>query len=114
MMNMKLNSLFLAGVVAAATCGVVSAQAPRAITLDRVVAVVNDEAITRTELESQKRAVAANMQRQGLQVPNNDTLERQVLERFINERAELQFARVSAPTMLRWITRSRNWPATTK
>jgi peptidyl-prolyl cis-trans isomerase SurA len=95
MMNMKLTSLFFAGVVAFGSCGAVGAQTPRALTLDRVVAVVNDEAITRTELESQKRAVAANMQRQGLQVPNNDTLERQVLERFINEKAELQFARES-------------------
>jgi peptidyl-prolyl cis-trans isomerase SurA len=95
MMNMKLTSLFFSGVAALVTCGAVGAQTPRALTLDRVVAVVNDEAITRTELESQKRAVAANMQRQGLQVPNNDTLERQVLERFINEKAELQFARES-------------------
>jgi peptidyl-prolyl cis-trans isomerase SurA len=100
MMNMKLTSLFFSGVAALVTCGAVGAQTPRALTLDRVVAVVNDEAITRTELESQKRAVAANMQRQGLQVPNNDTLERQVLERFINEKAELQFARESAPTTL--------------
>ncbi len=67
----------------------------RAVTLDRVVAIVNEEAITRSELESQKKAVAANMQRQNVQVPNNDALERQVLERFINEKAELQFARES-------------------
>jgi peptidyl-prolyl cis-trans isomerase SurA len=70
-----------------------TAQAQRAQTLDRVVAIVNDDVITRNELESQKKAVAAQMQRQGVQVPNNDALERQVLERFINERAELQFAR---------------------
>jgi peptidyl-prolyl cis-trans isomerase SurA len=95
MMNTRLTSFFFAGALAFVGCGAAWAQAPRALTLDRVVAVVNDEAITRTELESQKRAVAANMQRQGLQVPNNDTLERQVLERFINEKAELQFARES-------------------
>jgi peptidyl-prolyl cis-trans isomerase SurA len=67
----------------------------RAQTLDRVVAIVNDEVITRNELEQQKRAVAAQLQRQQVQVPNNDALERQVLERFINEKAELQFARDS-------------------
>ncbi len=90
-----MKHFFCAGFLATLSCGAVLGQSPRAVTLDRVIAVVNDEAITRTELESQKRAVAANMQRQGLQVPNNDTLERQVLERFINEKAELQFARES-------------------
>lgn len=67
--------------------------AQRPVTLDRVVAIVNDEAITRSELEQQKRAVLLNLQRQNLPIPNNDALERQVLERFINERAELQHAR---------------------
>lgn len=92
---MKQHLLLCVGFFVAGSGNFVSAQSSRAITLDRVIAIVNDEAITRTELENQKRAVAANMQRQGLQVPNNDTLERQVLERFINEKAELQFARES-------------------
>jgi peptidyl-prolyl cis-trans isomerase SurA len=94
-MNMKQHLLLCLGLIVAVSSSFASAQSSRAITLDRVIAIVNDEAITRTELETQKRAVAANMQRQGLQVPNNDTLERQVLERFINEKAELQFARES-------------------
>jgi peptidyl-prolyl cis-trans isomerase SurA len=94
-MNMKQHLLLYVSLLVASSSQFVSAQGSRAVTLDRVIAIVNDEAITRTELESQKRAVAANMKRQGLQVPNNDTLERQVLERFINEKAELQFARES-------------------
>jgi peptidyl-prolyl cis-trans isomerase SurA len=94
-MNMKQHLLLCVSLLVASSSQFVSAQGSRAVTLDRVIAIVNDEAITRTELESQKRAVAANMKRQGLQVPNNDTLERQVLERFINEKAELQFARES-------------------
>jgi peptidyl-prolyl cis-trans isomerase SurA len=94
-MNMKQIFLLCVGLIIASSTNFVLAQASRAITLDRVIAIVNDEAITRTELDNQKRAVAANLQRQGLQVPNNDTLERQVLERFINEKAELQFARES-------------------
>jgi peptidyl-prolyl cis-trans isomerase SurA len=92
---MKQKILLCVGLILVSASQSAVAQASRAITLDRVIAIVNDEAITRTELENQKRAVAANMQRQGLQVPNNDTLERQVLERFINEKAELQFARES-------------------
>ncbi len=92
----QLCHAFLSVSVAAVALGVapkVLAQSPRAQTLDRVIAIVNDEAITRTELEAQKRAVVNNLRRQNLPIPNNDALERQVLERFITEKAELQHAR---------------------
>jgi peptidyl-prolyl cis-trans isomerase SurA len=61
--------------------------------LDRIVAVVNDEVITLRELETQRRAIAAQLQRQGTPLPPQDALDKQVLERFINERAQLQFAK---------------------
>jgi peptidyl-prolyl cis-trans isomerase SurA len=93
--NMRTFRIFFAFLLAigllASLVGMAHAQ--RAVTLDRVVAIVNDEAITRSELEQQKRAVTLNLRRQNLPVPNNDALERQVLERFINEKAELQHAR---------------------
>lgn len=61
--------------------------------LDRIVAVVNDEVITLRELEDQKRAIVQQLQRQGTPLPPADVLDKQVLERFINERAQLQFAK---------------------
>jgi peptidyl-prolyl cis-trans isomerase SurA len=70
----------------------VSAQS-RAILVDRVVAVVNDEVITRYELNNQKRAVIAQLQRQGVKPPAEADLDAQVLERFINERVQLQHAK---------------------
>ncbi len=61
--------------------------------LDRVVAVVNDEVITQVELEGQRRAVLAQLQRQNIAPPPPAELERQVLERLINEKVQLQHAR---------------------
>jgi peptidyl-prolyl cis-trans isomerase SurA len=61
--------------------------------LDRVVAVVNDEAVTQFEVDEQKRSVLAQMQTAKVQAPAPDVLDRQLLERIINERALLQFAK---------------------
>ncbi|MBL8311899.1 MAG: peptidylprolyl isomerase [Burkholderiales bacterium] len=69
------------------------AQAGRIQLVDRVVAVVNDEVITRFDLNEQKRAVAAQLKRQGVALPPAAELDAQVLERFINEKVQLQYAR---------------------
>lgn len=69
------------------------AQTGRVQLVDRVVAVVNDEVITRFDLNEQKRAVAAQLKRQGVALPPAAELDAQVLERFINEKVQLQYAR---------------------
>src|SRR5207237_8683784 len=81
--------LALATMMAAST----RAATGRAVPLDRIVAIVNDEVITQRELDDQRRAIAAQFQRQGTPLPSGDALDKQVLERFINERAQLQFAK---------------------
>ena len=58
-----------------------------------MVAVVNDEVITRYELNEQKRAVAAQLKRQGVALPPDGELDAQVLQRYINEKVQLQYAR---------------------
>ncbi|MDH5285259.1 MAG: peptidylprolyl isomerase [Betaproteobacteria bacterium] len=70
-----------------------AAAAGREVLLDRVVAVVNDEALTQYELDAQRRAILAQMREAKMTPPATDVLERQVLERMITERALLQFAR---------------------
>lgn len=65
----------------------------RPMLVDRVVAVVNDEVITRHELNSQKRGVLAQLKRQNIAPPPDAELDAQVLERFINERVQLQHAK---------------------
>jgi len=71
-----------------------AAPAPVRVQLvDRVVAVVNDEVITRYDLNEQKRAVSAQLKRQGVAMPPDAELDAQVLERFINEKVQLQYAK---------------------
>jgi peptidyl-prolyl cis-trans isomerase SurA len=65
--------------------------APRAI--DRIVAVVNDEVVTANELRTRARMAEVQLRRQKIQPPAADVLERQVLERMIVDRAQLQLAR---------------------
>jgi peptidyl-prolyl cis-trans isomerase SurA len=64
-----------------------------AVTLDRVIAVVNDEAITQYELDDARSVVVKQLKQQNVQQPSSDVLEKQVLERLITERALLQYAK---------------------
>ena len=65
------------------------------VSLDRVVAVVNDDALTQYDLDDQKRAVLRQMKAQRMTPPPNDVLEKQILDRMITERALLQYAKES-------------------
>lgn len=61
--------------------------------VDAIVAVVNDEVITRLELMQRIAAFEARMQKQGLGLPAKADLQKQVLERMLLERAQLQMAK---------------------
>jgi peptidyl-prolyl cis-trans isomerase SurA len=61
--------------------------------VDRVVAIVNNEAITERQLELRTRAVGQRLRTQGVTLPPEDELQRQVLERMILDRVQLQAAR---------------------
>jgi peptidyl-prolyl cis-trans isomerase SurA len=63
--------------------------------LDRIIAVVNDQAITESELDVRTRIAVAQLRRQNIQLPPEAVLRRQVLERMIVDRAQLQQARES-------------------
>jgi peptidyl-prolyl cis-trans isomerase SurA len=63
------------------------------ITLDRVIAVVNDEAVTQYEMNEQKRILVQQLRESRLQPPSPDVLDRQVLDRLITERALTQYAK---------------------
>lgn len=66
---------------------------PRTIDADRVVAVVNSEAITLHELRTRLVIVERQLRGQNVQLPPRDVLEKQLLERMIIDRAQMQFAR---------------------
>jgi peptidyl-prolyl cis-trans isomerase SurA len=88
-----LTSSILAAALAIAIAPTPCVAQSRAVLIDRVIAVVNDEVITRYELNNQKRAVLAQLKRQGVNPPSEADLDAQVLERFINERVQLQHAK---------------------
>lgn len=87
-----------------------AAQAQRAIPVDRVVAVVNNEVITAVELRARVDQAVAQLARQGVQMPPREAIERQVLERLVLERVQLQYAaeaglRIDDPSLERAISR---------
>jgi peptidyl-prolyl cis-trans isomerase SurA len=68
-------------------------QAQRAQLVDRIVAIVNKEVITLSELNEAIGMAERNLARQGTAAPARALLERQMLERLILEKAQLQRAR---------------------
>ncbi len=63
------------------------------VPVDRIVAVVNDEVITQNELAERTRLVAGQLQRAGGQLPPQETLQAQVLERMVNDMVQVQLAK---------------------
>lgn len=63
--------------------------------LDRIVAVVNDDVIARSELDAQVERIRDRLRQQGTAPPPDRTLRRQVLERMVLNRLQLQLARDS-------------------
>jgi peptidyl-prolyl cis-trans isomerase SurA len=61
--------------------------------VDRIVAVVNKEVITYSELNKAIAGAERELRRQGAQAPEREVLERQMLERLILDKAQLQMAR---------------------
>jgi peptidyl-prolyl cis-trans isomerase SurA len=65
----------------------------RTALVDRIVAVVNKEVITASELHEATASAERALSRRGTQLPPRDLLERQMLERLILDKAQLQMAR---------------------
>jgi peptidyl-prolyl cis-trans isomerase SurA len=61
--------------------------------IDRIVAVVNDEVITRYELEERLRLAEKQLRQQGTPLPERAVLEKQLLERMVTDRVQLQYAK---------------------
>ena len=70
-----------------------SAAAQRISLVDRIVAVVNSEVVTLSELTERISIAERQLKRQGVPIPEPRQLERQVLERLILEKAQLQMAK---------------------
>src|SRR6185503_9946047 len=69
-----------------------SALAQKLELVDRIVAVVNKEVVTSSELRERVSFAERELKRQGTPTPDRGVLERQVLERLILDKAQLQLA----------------------
>jgi len=63
------------------------------VAIDSILVVVNDDVITQRELANRIKTVTARMQAQKVQMPEAADLRRQLLERMIVERSQLQMAK---------------------
>jgi peptidyl-prolyl cis-trans isomerase SurA len=70
-------------------------QKGRPVVLDRIVAIVNDEAITARELDERAQVALKQLAQQGTPSPPKPVVERQLLERMIGDRVQVQFAKES-------------------
>ena len=81
--------LFLTGVFGPSA----SAAPAEPVEADRIVAVVSEEVITSYDLRARLDEAVKQLKKQGTPLPPQDVLERQLLERMIIDRIQLQFAR---------------------
>jgi peptidyl-prolyl cis-trans isomerase SurA len=66
---------------------------PPVVLLDRIVAVINDEVVTRVDLNERLQLAVKQLKSQGTAPPPREVLERQLLDRMITDRVQLLYAR---------------------
>jgi peptidyl-prolyl cis-trans isomerase SurA len=69
-----------------------NAQAADIVKMDRIVAVVDQTVITEQELEGRIATVTAQLKKQGTELPEENILRKQILERLISDTLQLQYA----------------------
>ena len=72
--------------------GSINAQAAEVVKLDRIVAIVDQTVVTEQELENRIRTVTAQFKKQGAELPAENILRKQILERLITDTLQLQYA----------------------
>ena len=83
---------YAALISASMSIGSLNAHAEEVIKLDRIVAVVDQTVITEQELENRIRTVTAQLKKQGTELPPENILRKQILERLISDTLQLQYA----------------------
>ena len=89
---LKINSLCVVVALVAAPVAFADELSESGEFLDGVAAVVNEGVVLKSQFEKQLEAVRANAQQQGMQLPPEDILREQVLERLIVNQIQLQRA----------------------
>ncbi|MBL1292910.1 MAG: peptidylprolyl isomerase [Thiotrichales bacterium] len=86
-------ALLISGFIATTTASSVFAANEEAITLESIVAVVNEDIITSSELDAEVQRISQELRRRNTRAPAQDILQKQVLERLVNRRIQLQTAK---------------------
>ncbi len=60
--------------------------------LDRVAAIVNDGVVLKSELDEQMQLISSRLRQQGLDLPPENVLRQQVLERLVTQEVQMQRA----------------------
>lgn len=85
------------------TAGIAIAQQPAYSSgiqsIDHIVAVVNENVITRNELDEMLKTAVKQLEKQGMQAPSRAVMEKQMLERIIVNRVQLQLAKETGLTV---------------
>jgi len=97
-MRVVKNSMALLGVVLGLLLSLLppaagaAAPAPATQGVDRILVIVNDDVITETELADRMAEIKKQLALQKIKIPPDDVLRKQLLERMVLERLELQLA----------------------
>ncbi|HNR22672.1 MAG TPA: peptidylprolyl isomerase [Steroidobacteraceae bacterium] len=88
---------FLAGLLAILAAGASHAQTRELSAagelVDRVAAIVNDGVVLRSELDEQTAQIGARLRQQGLELPPENVLRQQILERLVIQEVQMQRAK---------------------
>ncbi len=67
--------------------------------IDNIVAIINDDVVVRSELESDIRTIVTQLRQSGKQLPSRPVLEKQVLDRLIMKKLQLNAAEEAGITV---------------
>ena len=88
----ELSGLALLSVPLLALCVLPSLASAQIEVLDQVVAIVDDDIILASELQERVQGVRSTMESRGVEVPSDDVLIRETLDRLILDSIQLQLA----------------------
>jgi peptidyl-prolyl cis-trans isomerase SurA len=92
---MKLHYIFLASLLFPVSAVHAAEQTPtreRVIALDRILVVVNNDVLTQSELNTELLTITQQLRQQNIEIPPQEVLQKQVLERLILRHLQLQLA----------------------
>ena len=91
-MNLLSKTILFASLCLGNSIFLSSANADDIIKMDRIIAIVDKNAITEQELEDKVRTVSGQLEKQGKELPSENVLRKQILERLIVDSLQLQLA----------------------